>query len=266
MPILSFFCFNLYGRKSGFISTLDKGLLCLETHPGKKKTGKGRTECCWETRRQAMRSPLESKYSVQQDEDLSFHMQSRVTGFTGRALFMALFANQLFLRSPAPLEIRLPWCDCAAHGPCRELGIPSGQKGASPTGCWLQNETQCSLCAQPTGSSGVWGQQLLLSLQAQLGMGEIPLDAPFAEAGAPMPHAGACPQERVFWGRQVQRMPGRWRAGRATRNTPPAPPAPLPHTSTCGTGRHIPCRKQTALVIPFSFLLPFEGERQDFLK
>lgn len=31
-----------------------------------------------------MRSPLESKYSVQQDEDLSFHMQSRVTGFTGK--------------------------------------------------------------------------------------------------------------------------------------------------------------------------------------
>lgn len=42
-------------------------------------------------------------------------------------------------------------------------------------------------------------------------------------------------------------------AGRATRNAPSAPPAALPHTPTCSTGRHISCREQMALVISFSF-------------
>lgn len=178
---------------------------------------------------------------------------------------MALFANRLLLRSPAALAVRLPWCDCAAALPTGPVANLASQVGRNKAllDAGYRNETQCSLCAQPAGSPGVWGQRLLLPLQAWLAMGEIPLGAPFAEAAAAVPHAGACPQERVCWGRQVQRMPGRCRAGRATRNSPPAP---LPHTSTWGTGRHIPCREQTAPVIPFSFLLPFEGERQDFLK
>lgn len=146
-------------------------------------------------------------------------MQSRVTGLTGKCPLHGTVCKQapsLLPSTPGNQAALVRLSCCTAHRHCREHSILSRQKQSS-VGCWLQNETQCSLCAQPRGSPGVWGQQLLLSLQ----------------------------------GHQEQ---------------PSCSPPPLPHTSTCGTGRHIPCWEQMALVIPFSFLLLFEGEQQDFLK
>lgn len=121
-------------------------------------------------------------------------LSCRVTGFTGKCPLHTTVCKQaltLFPSTPGK-QAALAWPSCCTvHRHSREHGTQHGQKWSSPVGCWIQNETQCSFCAQAMGSSGVWGQGLLFPLQAWLGMGGIPLNAPFA-AGRHTNATGRC--------------------------------------------------------------------------
>lgn len=159
LPILSFSCFNLYGRKSGFISTLDKGLLCLETHPGKEKTGKGRTECCWGTRRLAVRSP--TLFGRMRTCPLARRAEEQGS--------LEVLCSWHCLQTGSFCVAQRPWkagCPAEAellhqHRPCREHGDLSRHRQSSG-GCWTQNP-ECPA----KGFLWEWGQWLLLSLQAR---------------------------------------------------------------------------------------------------